>query len=165
MIKAKAFWSCDNLLGVNMACSNAHEAELHKMKYIYKLGWKFFKDRLFGKERSLTFPDLNELGKSAQAILNSASHLWILHNTLSSPVESRFVYRQVGVFLVAWVAQACNEGNPAWIPGSGRSPEEGDGYPLQYSCLENSMDRGAWWAAVHGVTRSWTWLKWQHAAH
>ena len=40
------------------------------------------------------------------------------------------------------------------IPGSGRSPEEGIGYPLQYSHLENSMDRGAWQAIVHGVTES-----------
>ena len=40
------------------------------------------------------------------------------------------------------------------IPGSGRSPEGGRGNPLQYSCLENSMDRGAWWATVHGVTES-----------
>ena len=37
------------------------------------------------------------------------------------------------------------------IPGSGRSPGEGNGNPLQYSCLENSMDRGAWWATIHGV--------------
>ena len=42
------------------------------------------------------------------------------------------------------------------IPGSGRSPGEGNGNPLQYSCLENPMDRGAWWAAVHGVAKSWT---------
>ena len=42
------------------------------------------------------------------------------------------------------------------IPGSERSPGEGNGNPLQYSCLENPMDRGAWWAAVHGVTKSWT---------
>ena len=41
------------------------------------------------------------------------------------------------------------------IPGSGRSPGEGNGNPLQYSCLENSMDRGAWWATVHGVAKSW----------
>ena len=41
-------------------------------------------------------------------------------------------------------------------PGSGRSPGEGHGKPLQYSCLENFMDRGAWWATVHGVTKSWT---------
>ena len=41
------------------------------------------------------------------------------------------------------------------VPGSGRSPGEGNGYPRQYSCLENFMDRGAWWATVHGVTNSW----------
>ena len=41
------------------------------------------------------------------------------------------------------------------IPGLGRSPGEGDGYPLQYSCLENSIGRGAWQAAVHGVSESW----------
>ena len=39
-------------------------------------------------------------------------------------------------------------------PGSGRSPGGGNGNRLQYSCLENSMDRGAWWAAVHGITKS-----------
>ena len=41
------------------------------------------------------------------------------------------------------------------IPGLGRSPGGGNGNPLQYSCLENPMDRGAWWATVHGVTKSW----------
>ena len=45
------------------------------------------------------------------------------------------------------------------IPGSGRSPGEENGNPLQYSCLENPVDRGAWQAAVHGVTKSWTQLK------
>ena len=44
------------------------------------------------------------------------------------------------------------------IPGSGRSPGEGNGNPLQYSCLENSMDRGVWQATVHGVAKSWTQL-------
>ena len=42
------------------------------------------------------------------------------------------------------------------IPGSGGSPEVGNGNPLQYSCLENFMDGGAWWATVHGVSKSWT---------
>ena len=51
---------------------------------------------------------------------------------------------------------ACNAGDPGSIPGSGGSPGEGNGYPLQYSCLENSMDRGTWQATVHGVTKSWT---------
>ena len=45
------------------------------------------------------------------------------------------------------------------IPGSGRSPGEEHDNLLQYSCLENPMDRGTWWATVHGVTRSWTRLK------
>ena len=51
---------------------------------------------------------------------------------------------------------ARNAGNPGLIPGSGRSAGEGNGYPLQYSCLENSMDRGAYQAKVHGITKSWT---------
>ena len=46
---------------------------------------------------------------------------------------------------------ACSAGDPGSISGSGRSSGEGNGYLLQYSCLENSMDRGAWWATVHGV--------------
>ena len=43
---------------------------------------------------------------------------------------------------------------------SSGSVEKGHGNPLQYSCLENPVDRGAWWATVHGVAKSWTWLKW-----
>ena len=48
-------------------------------------------------------------------------------------------------------ASACNVGNLGSIPGSGRSPGEGNGNPLQYSCLEKSMDRRARWATIHGV--------------
>ena len=47
---------------------------------------------------------------------------------------------------------ACNVGDQGSIPGSGRSSGEGNGNPLQYSCLENPMDKGAWWATVHRVT-------------
>ena len=47
-------------------------------------------------------------------------------------------------------ASACNVGDLGSTPGSGRFPGEGNGNPLQYSCLENPMDRGAWWATVHG---------------
>ena len=50
-------------------------------------------------------------------------------------------------------------GDAGLIPRSGRSPGEGNGYPLQYSCLENSMDRGAWQATVHGVTKNQTMTK------
>ena len=48
---------------------------------------------------------------------------------------------------------ACNTGDPGAIPWSGRSPGEGNGNPLQYSCSENPMDRGTWQVAVHGVLR------------
>ena len=51
---------------------------------------------------------------------------------------------------------ACNAGDLDFIPGSGRSPGEESGYPLQYSCLENSMDRGVWLSTVHGVTKNRT---------
>ena len=53
---------------------------------------------------------------------------------------------------------ACSVGDLGSIPGLGRSPGEGNGSPLQYSCLENSMDRERWWAIVHGFAKSWTLL-------
>ena len=53
---------------------------------------------------------------------------------------------------------ACNAGDPDLVPESGRCPGEGNGKPVQYSCLENPMDRGAWEATVHGVTKSQTQL-------
>ena len=53
-------------------------------------------------------------------------------------------------------ADAGDTGNIGLIPGSGRSPGGGHGNPLQYSCLENPVDRGAWWATVHGVSQSRT---------
>ena len=52
----------------------------------------------------------------------------------------------------------CNMGDQGSIPGSGRSPGEGNGNPLWYSCLKNPMDRGAWQATVHGVAKRWTGL-------
>ena len=53
-------------------------------------------------------------------------------------------------------ANAVDTGDMGSVPGLGRSSAEGNGNPLQYSCLENSRDRGAWWAIVHGVTKSQT---------
>ena len=51
---------------------------------------------------------------------------------------------------------ACNAGDLGLIPGLGRTPGEGNDNPLQYSCLENPTDGGAWWATAHRVTKSWT---------
>ena len=59
---------------------------------------------------------------------------------------------------------ACSAGDLGWIPGSGKLPREGKGYPLQYFCLENYMERGAWWTTVHGVAKSRTGLSDQQAA-
>ena len=56
------------------------------------------------------------------------------------------------------LANAGDLGDRGSVPGLGRSPGEGNGNPLQYSCLENPMDRGAWWATVHVLAKSWTLL-------
>ena len=70
--------------------------------------------------------------------------------------------RQVPVYIKsspggsAGQKSACNAGDLGSIPGLGRSPGERKGYPLQYSGLEKSIDRGVWWAIVHGVAKSWT---------
>ena len=71
----------------------------------------------------------------------SSVHIWLLYYLLfGSEVK----------------ASARDAGDLGSIPGSGRSPGEGNGNPLQYSCLENPMDRGAWWATIHGVAKSQT---------
>ena len=62
-------------------------------------------------------------------------------------------------------ASICNAGDLGLISGSGRSPGEGNGNPLQCFCLENSMDGGAWWATVHGVAKSQTRLSEFTSAH
>ena len=70
------------------------------------------------------------------------------------------VYTYIGIYTFPGGSDgkesACNAGDPGLIPGLGRTPGEGTGNPLQYSCLENSMERGVWWATVHGVTGSQT---------
>ena len=63
------------------------------------------------------------------------------------------------------LANAGDAGDAGSIPGSGRSPGVGDGNPLQLSCLGNLMDRGALWATVHEVAKSWTWLRYWVCTH
>ena len=88
-------------------------------------------------------------------------------NTIHEGVHWYDVYwRKFGsIYQVFPPANAGDTRNTGLISGSGRSPSVGDGNPLQYSCLENSMDRGAWWATVHGVTKSQTQLRSEHTAH
>ena len=81
----------------------------------------------------------------------------------NSATKITWIYWPLEAFLVAQMAEsACNVGDPGSIPGSGRSPGGGHGNPLQYSCLQNPMGRGAWRATVHGIAQSWTWLSDQH---
>ena len=72
----------------------------------------------------------------------------------------KYWLKKIGLpWWIRWLKKkksACNAGDVGSIPGSGRSPGEGNGNPLQYSFLENSMDRGSWQATVPGVTKSWT---------
>ena len=81
--------------------------------------------------------------------------------TLSDPMNCSLPGSSVhGIFqarVLEWgaIAFSCNAGDPASIPGLGRSPEGGSDNPLQNSCLENTMDRRAWWATVHRVAKSW----------
>ena len=85
--------------------------------------------------------------------------LTIIHITFHSMVPVyHYLLEFHWVSLVAQVVKnlPANEGVMGSIPGSGRYPGKGNGNPLQYFCLENSMDRGAWWATVHVVTQSWT---------
>ena len=68
------------------------------------------------------------------------------------------VYRSFPGGSVVRNLPASNPRDTGSIPGSGRSPGGGQGNPLRSSCLEKPTDRGAWWATVHGVTKSWTYL-------
>ena len=68
-------------------------------------------------------------------------------------LDAGFLHSSVGK------ESACHAGDPSLIPGLGRLPGEENGNPLQYSCLGNPMDRGAWQAIVHGVTKSQTRLR------
>ena len=83
---------------------------------------------------------------------------WVIFPMFSFNMHLRFILERVYLILgfphsSVGKESACNAGDPGLIPGSGRSPGEGNGNPLQYSCLENPMDRGAWQATVHGFTR------------
>ena len=98
------------------------------------------------RRKRLEFPPVTKIANKIQDFLHgrvTVIHCLPLHNKgLPGGSDSK--------------DSSCKEGDLGSIPGSGRSPGEGNGNPLQYSCLENPMDRGAWWATVHGVPKSRT---------
>ena len=84
-----------------------------------------------------------------------------IHVVVNGKILLVFKMAECLIGLPWWLSSeesACNAGDSGSIPGSGRSSGEGNGYPFQYSYLENFMYRGSLWTAVHGVTKSWTWL-------
>ena len=141
------------------------------------LGWKIYEQRSLAgyspcghKELGMTehahmlsdhkFKSTN-LRKRAQAIKNPTEKQYIFQNINILSVRNK---ENPGTCQVALVvknppANAGDVRDLGSIPGSGRPPGEGHGNPLQYSCLENPMDREAWQGTVHGVTKSQTQLK------
>ena len=106
---------------------------------------------------------------SPNGILLSHKKTNVIYSKMDGPRDSHTEwskldsYRQIShdiayIGLPWWLSRG-RTGHPGLIPGSGRFPGGGHGNPLQYPCLENPMVRGAWWATVHGVTKSWTQLK------
>ena len=83
-------------------------------------------------------------------------HTWFPKTGSEGSNQSFFVVCKGGSVVKNPPANARDTGNMGLVPGSGRSSREGSGNPFQYSCLGNPVDRGAWWATVHGVSKSWT---------
>ena len=97
--------------------------------------------------------------RNASFLLFLFSHVLNIQDLIQTPPEQSLCIKYPREFPGGPVVRICLQaGGAGSIPGSGRSPGEGNGNPLQYSCLENPMDKGAWRAAVHGVAKSWTQL-------
>ena len=100
-------------------------------------------------------PCLYQSGKTSEHIPLLSDDAWPLEPLCHSFIKFQFK----DLLCAIWgfpsssggKASACNAGDPGSVPRSGRSSGEGNGNPLQYSCLENFIDRESWWAAVHGV--------------
>ena len=118
---------------------------------------------------SLSTPAL-EIGTWKMNHLTGFENTWSLWLGKSEGYKKQDSFLKGCIYELTWVSQVAlvvkillaNSGDGkdvGWIPGSGRSPEGGHGNPLQYSCLENPVDRGAWQATVHGVPQCWTRLK------
>ena len=114
------------------------------------------------------FSALTPLPSEILLVLKASHHYSLLFKSSPPPLRKipcsfsifskSFAHKYIAfwISLVAGKEPVYNAGDSGLIPGSGRCPGEGNGYPLQYSCLENSIDRGAWWCTVHGVAKSQT---------
>ena len=99
----------------------------------------------------------NKMEKMQESINKGLEKLKNKHTETNNKItEIKNTLEEIRGFLHSSVSKesACSAGDSGLISASGRSPGEGNGNPLQYPCLENPMDRGAWWAAVLGITKS-----------
>ena len=125
-------------------CISASEfiQQLETVLFSHKAGWEFWKHK--------------NPGRISQQNMDRS---WCINTPAPLPLESNIIYK-----LLRWHSgkeSTCDAGDTrdmSSITGLGRFPEVGSGNPLQYSCLENSMDRRAWGVIVHGIAKSWTWL-------
>ena len=149
-----SFWWLYHLRDTKPGRLTENQQKASKVKQVHTRWWK--------TEMSMSQPDFHsKLGKRKSPACREDSTLipiiwhlpvvWMPFQGLTNTIMS-FPGGSDGK------ESACNAGDLGSIPGLRRSPGGGNGYPLQYSGLENSMDRGAWRAAVHGVTKSWTQL-------
>ena len=116
----------------------------------------------WNQSRQLLLQWQDQIGRLPQSALSTLGPSWVTAlSQTPKPLEVIVLGYQVSL---GFPSGAVVKNPPAnaeyvgWIPGPGRSPGEGNGNPLQYSCLGNTMARGAWRATVHGVTKSWTQL-------
>ena len=137
----------------SQSVTRSNVLQLHPETYSARQGISSFQLLCF-----LCIPVFGEIFLTCQWRLFSqlACSYWYLANSgIIHPLSS-----QVALVVKNTPANAGGVGDAGSIPGSGRSPGEGNGNPLQYACWRIPMDRGAWQATIHRVTKSWTWLKW-----
>ena len=162
---------------------------IHQSRYCCKgilYIWLIFRSVGFGESRLVTiiwmglsqsvegFKRKTDLPRKKECCIlgltTTTTHSWF-SSQLTCPADFRFTSThncmsyQLALVVKNSPANAGDIRDEGLILGLGKSPRGGHGNPLQYSCLENPMDRGAWWATVHRVVKSWTWLKWLSTAH
>ena len=130
--------------------------------FFHKILWKKLKKTLgqpnicYGSQINISYPEFSSEIKIPE--FTNSQAMWNLACSKLSTFPLKNISSLYYKFWASWCLRwkrVCNMGDLGSIPGLGRSPGEGNDYPLQYSALENSVDRGAWKATAHGVTKSW----------
>ena len=154
-------------------CTHIHtHAHTHTLKFQFGSLRSAYNESVYKDQFAIIIPRLEmplfRKGIKGFMLAKSVVHISHVNHLTKEKVIFSFSYMEGMIFLWLVISceafpggsdskeSACNGGDPGSIPGSRISPGEGNGYPLQYSCLENSTVRESWWATVHGVARSRT---------